>query len=766
MDQRILLSTEVKSSTFSKKSSVSSFVEVAVNAPLTNPLLYSMPQNSSFSLPQRGQRVLVGLKKRFITGVVVGYGRKSGDYEIKEIVSLDSESPPLPELFLKWLEWLSEYYIHPLGQVLALSFFPFKKQKGTNSFPVKIKNEETKTFSFEKKMDSHFIQKEVSLNEEQKKCVQDIQKSQGFKTHLLYGVTGSGKTEVYLSLIRDTLKKGKKALILIPEISLTPQLVQSFSFRFPNQVAVIHSSLTQREKILVWKAVLKGERKILIGARSALFCPIYPLGLIVVDEEHETTFKQSEKLKYHARDAAIMLAQFYQCPIVLGSATPSMESWKKAKENKYKLHRMKNRVLSASLPQTYTVDMRREKKMRDIEKEKQKIAQREKERKEKREKFKVWSQFRNRKTKFQNENKREKKKENIFSEGNQIKGETKSALPIWMSHLLYQKLTQNLEKKEQSVLFLNRRGTAHLSLCQSCGHVLECPNCSVPLTLHQHQQFLCHYCHHTEALNESCTQCQNGVIKPLGLGTEKIEKDLKELFPHIKTLRADRDEISSYKELEALIRNMEKEGQIDVLIGTQMIAKGLNFPFLTLVGFVLADIGFNLPDFRASEKSFQLITQMSGRPGRFFQKESQVVIQTFNPRHASLVFAHSNNYEGFAHQELSHRSHLHYPPYGRLVLFKIQGAHQKKTEKIVNQVGKRAHQIKDKHQSLYSSLQILGPSPSPLFRLRGKHRFHLLIKSLDGFHLRAFSKELLSYFDSHRKSGVQVQVDVDPVHML
>ena len=695
------------------KASKSCFVEVAVNAPLSKPLLY-MPLKESYPL-QRGQRVLVPLgKKRTTTGVILGFKKHAGPYKMKSILSLDQESPPLPKEFLKWLEWISHYYLHPIGQVFALSFLPFNKKKSLIFNPLSSK---TKPLLQDKLKKTNQTHKKIVLNEEQKKCLHEIRQSKNFKIHLLYGVTGSGKTEVYLSLIEDTLKRGKKALVLVPEISLTPQLLRSFSLRFPNQVSVLHSSLKASEKRTTWKAILRGEKQVLIGARSALFCPLHPLGLIVVDEEHEGSFKQSTKLKYHARDTAIMLAKFYDCPILLGSATPSMESWKKATDNKYKLHKIKKRIFSSFLPQIQIVDMRKEKQSKKKKKNSQKSL---------------------------------------------------PSIPPWMSDLLYAKLCENLSKKEQSALFLNRRGTASLSLCQSCGHVFECPNCAVYLTLHQPNTLLCHYCEHKEELSKICPKCKKTLIKALGLGTERIEKDLKQLFPHIKTLRADRDEVSGIEDLELMIEKMEKKDQVDILIGTQMIAKGLNFPYLTLVGFVLADIGFNLPDFRASEKSFQLITQMMGRPGRFFQKDSQVIVQTFNPHHISLVFAKEHNYEGFAGKELSYREKLHYPPYGRLALFKIQGANEKLTEEASKDLRKKAMEIKETTPS-FSSLQILGPSPSPLSRIKGKYRFHLLVKALNPFDLNSFSQALAHEFEERKKtekSKVQILLDIDPVHML
>ena len=698
------------------------FFKVAVNAPIWNPLIYSFQKTPLTSFPQRGERVIVPLgKKRTITGVVIESSSKpfednlqpknpkTKNYQIKDIISIDRASPKLPEPFLKWLEWLSEYYIYPIGRVLSLSFLPVEKKK-------EKKNSLTSSHPYPNPTSLVSTQpSSLKLTHEQKTCLNEIQRFKGFKTHLLYGVTGSGKTEVYLSLLEKVIEKGKKSLVLVPEISLTPQLVRIFSHRFPNQVAVLHSNLTMKEKKLEWKSLLKGEKHLLIGARSALFCPLYPLGLIIVDEEHESGYKQSEKLKYHARDAAIMLAKISNCQIVLGSATPSMESWRKIKEKKYELHQMKKRVHFQTPPEIHVIDMRKEK---------------------------------------------QKRREKILNK------EPLSSLPFWMSSFLFTKLKENIRKKEQSILFLNRRGTAPLSLCQNCGYTFECPNCAVHLTLHGDNQFICHYCNYTKPFNQKCPQCQSEKIKPLGLGTKRIEKDLKDLFPDVKTARADRDEISSKNKLETLIQDMEKKHNIDILIGTQMIAKGLHFPYLTLVGFVMADISFNLPDFRSSEKNFQLILQMSGRPGRSFDQKAHVVIQTFNPQHMSVVFAQKNDFEGFTEKELSHRKALNYPPYGRLASFRIQGTNFELTKKRSEDLGKRAQRIKEANPLFYSSLQILGPSPAPLTKLKNQYRFHFLIKGPNANCIHSFCHELLFQIDTRKNFKIHPQVDIDPIHML
>jgi primosomal protein N' (replication factor Y) len=461
------------------------------------------------------------------------------------------------------------------------------------------------------------------MTEEQHASFESISKFKTFSSHLVFGVTGSGKTEIYLRLLEKVLEEGKTGIVLVPEISLTPQLIQRFSRRFGDKIAALHSQLTDRERTTQWWDIIEGRKRILVGARSALFCPIQNLGLIIVDEEHEPSYKQDEKLKYNGRDAAVMLAKQADCPIVLGSATPSLETWKNAVEKKYHLHTLKNRVANRSLPDMLVVDLREEKASEEAQK---------------------------------------------------LKEEKYSHLPFWMSPLLFEKMRSTLDDGYQAALFLNRRGVAQMVLCPACGHTRECPNCDINLTLHHHTHLVCHYCDYHESLKNKCPDCSEGHLEAMGLGTELLENDLAKLFPDKKIARADRDEIQTRTDLEDLILGME-EGTIDILVGTQMIAKGLDFPKLKLVGLVLADVGFNLPDFRATERSFQLITQMSGRSGRHVkpgESPGTVVIQTYNPEHESLVFAQKHDFEGFAQQELNNRSALSYPPVGKLLGFRLQ----------------------------------------------------------------------------------------------
>lgn len=674
------------------------FFEVAVNAPLSAPLTYSLdPSKLETDITiSRGTAVQVPLGKRKVHGVVLGETKPSGDFALKPIEEVISEYPPLHDTYMKWVEWLSRYYMHPIGKVIHSSFPPLKKdsKRKTKNPPVIPEVETTSA---------------PKLTDEQIDCLNPILETTGFQPFLLHGVTGSGKTEVYLQVLEKVLSEGKTALVLVPEISLTPQLIQRFAARFPEKIAVIHSHLTEREKTNQWWSVVSGDKPILVGARSAMFCPMKDLGIIIVDEEHEPSFKQDEKLKYHGRDAAVVLGKFHDCPVILGSATPSLESWHNARSGKYKLLQMKHRVAERKMPDVEIVDLKELK---------------------------------------------EKKKDLDHDPAER---------PFWMSPRLQEELTRNLEKGMQSALFLNRRGTAQMALCTACGTQFECPNCAISLTLHGKSHLVCHYCDFSQQLPHKCPSCESEEIETIGLGTELLETDLQKMFPEARIARADRDEISGRKDLEALIEDMES-GRIDILVGTQMIAKGLDFPKLTVVGLILADIGFNLPDFRATERSFQLLTQVSGRAGRHVQDGGKVIIQTYNPNHSSIRFAKTGDYEAFAEEELKERKELAYPPFGRVTMVKMSSSQNAKAESLSSMVYARCDQLRNS-QTKYQSVQLLGPCPAPLVKIRNTYRHQLLLKTTDPKALQSFCYQFLGD-QKWIPAGSKVQLDVDPINML
>lgn len=675
-----------------------SCVAVAVDAPLSEKLTYL--QNEGFTV-KRGDLVSVPLGRRRVMGVVLGaatapVATEQPAFALKPIAEVVTDLPSLPEKHLRWLEWMSDYYLHPLGMTAQLCFPPLGKSK------TERKSKRPSVVPQVPQRVRH------QLNSEQQSCADAILRTPGFSTHLVHGVTGSGKTEIYLELFEKVLAEGKKGLFLLPEISLTPQLIHRFAERFGDRIAVLHSQLTDRERTNQWWDVIENRKHILIGARSALFCPAENIGLIVVDEEHEASFKQDEQLKYNGRDCAIMLGHFHNCPVILGSATPSLDSWKNAQDGKFRLHQIKNRVNNRPLPEIEVIDMR-------LEKEREKVS---------------------------------------------------AEKPSWLSEKLYTEIHQTLQRGEQTALLLNRRGMSQMVFCPDCGHTRECPNCDISLTLHASTHLVCHYCDYHENFKTKCPDCTQGELIPMGLGTEKVEDDLKRLFPDKNIARADRDEVTSRLDMEELVRKMES-GEIDILIGTQMIAKGLDFPNLKLVGLILADISFNLPDFRAAEKSFQLITQMSGRSGRHVkdgESPGKVILQTYNTEHESVRFAQTHDYEGFAETELSNRRQLNYPPVHRMASVRIQSPELEKVRLASDQLAHRATLLKEKF-TVFADVEVLGPAAAPLAKLRNQFRYHLLVKCAQSRTLNEFLRRLLGDSKWIPKQ-VKVAVDVDPLNLL
>lgn len=681
----------------------SGYWQVAVDAPLFGALTYSDADltNEARATLRRGDWVRIPLGNRFTQGLVLAIAPPpDGSFEIKSINKICAEWPSIEDEFLKWLEWLSDYYIHPVGEVVAAVLPPLEKKVSTHKSSSR-KSPVVKSVEPDRA---------PILSEEQQAVVTSVLQKKNFGVHLVFGVTGSGKTEVYMNVLSHCLEQGKRGIVIVPEISLTPQLLNRFTARFGERVATIHSHLTPREKTNQWWKMVDGDKQILIGARSALFCPMDNLGVIIVDEEHEPSFKQDEYLKYHARDAAIKLAQLKDIPILLGSATPSLESWNNAMQGRYHLHRLNKRVEDRAMPDIKVVDL---KKQRLLRKEKP------------------------------------------------------SELPAWLSEELLSEIEIQLHLNKQVAIFLNRRGFANVVQCPGCAFILECPNCDISLTLHGKHHLICHYCDYRQMLNPLCPSCNQSDLVNLGLGTEQIESDLKELFPDKKTARADRDEITSREDIEELVQRMES-GEIDILIGTQMIAKGLDFPNLNLVGIVNADVGLHLPDFRSAERGFQIITQVSGRAGRHVQMgeaAGKVVIQAYSPEHPAIVCAQNANYESFAAEELKNRQELLYPPFGKMAVIRITSAKLEKVQSVSKLVAERGWELMRRFPSSYKELEILGPSEYPLARLRNQHRYQVLIKGLKTQVINSFIRQLIG----DRKwiaSQVKVHVDVDPMNML
>lgn len=512
---------------------------------------------------------------------------------------------------------------------------------------------------------------------------------------LLHGVTASGKTEIYLQAIARTLAQGRRALVLFPEISLTPQMIELFSGRFPGRVAVLHSRLTVRERAEQWQRIRLGAAPIVLGARSAVFAPLEKIGLIVIDEEHETSYKQEEAPRYHAREVAWWRARFHDALLLLGSATPSLESYYEAEQGRSQLLEMNVRVTPSDLPAVEVVDMREE--MRQGHR-------------------------------------------HIFSRA------------------LQDGLAEILERGEQALLFLNRRGFAGFILCRECGYVVRCPHCAVSLTLHlDRQRMLCHYCSHEAAVPQSCPHCGGDKIRHFSAGTQRVEKEVGKLYPQASLVRMDSDTTSSRGAHQRLYRRF-REGAADILIGTQMIAKGFDFPRVTLVGVVTADTALNLPDFRAAERTFQLLTQVSGRSGRG-SGGGRVIVQSYHPTHYSVQRAAGHDYRSFYADELEMRRALLYPPFTDLVRFLLSGADEKA-------LWQAAGELRLLLEERRGEAELLGPARAPLYRLKTAYRIQLILK---GERLAAAAPRLrrvMQEFRRQRTVPVRLTVDFNPLMVL
>ena len=540
----------------------------------------------------------------------------------------------------------------------------------------------------------------LSLNAEQQVAVETILQSvqeQQSQTYLLEGITGSGKTEVYLQVIAEVLNQGKTAIMLVPEISLTPQMVQRFKSRFGEHVAVMHSGLSQGEKYDEWRKIERGEAEVVVGARSAIFAPIENIGVIIVDEEHEASYKQEETPRYHARDLAIWRSEYHHCPVVLGSATPSLESRARAQKNVYQRLRLTQRAnQAATLPTIDVVDMRKEVENSNV------------------------SSF---------------------------------------SMSLQEKLQERLEKNEQSVLLLNRRGYSSFVMCRNCGYVLPCPNCDISLTLHMDSKTMkCHYCGHEERIPYRCPNCGQDKIRYYGTGTQKVEEELQTLLPESRILRMDVDTTRRKGAHEKILRTFG-EGQADILLGTQMIAKGLDFPNVTLVGVLNADTALNLPDFRSSERTFQLLTQVSGRAGRA-EKPGEVIIQSFNPEHYAIQLAKAQDYEDFYTKEMYIRHRGDYPPYYFTV--QITASHPEE-----NEAAKQMFQIATKlKQGLSPQAILLGPTPNAIMRVNNRYFYQVIIKYKQEPMLQPLLKEILTDTQRATARGLKLSIDAEPMNFI
>ncbi|GAB2561431.1 primosomal protein N' [Gracilibacillus alcaliphilus] len=514
---------------------------------------------------------------------------------------------------------------------------------------------------------------------------------------LLHGVTGSGKTEVYLQAIAKVIEQGQEAIVLVPEISLTPQMVQRFKGRFGSQVAVLHSALSPGEKFDEWTKIHKKEVKVVVGARSAIFAPFENIGIIIIDEEHETSYKQDEQPRYHAREIAKWRGTFHHCPIVLGSATPMLESYARAKKGVYHLLNMPDRMNNTEMPPVEVVDMRDE-----------------------------------------------------LHAGNRS----------MFSRRLLEAIQTRIDRGEQVVLFLNRRGYSTFVMCRECGEVMKCPNCDIALTYHKSShQLKCHYCDYQVPMVKECTSCGSNTIRYFGTGTQKVEESLKEHIPEATVIRMDVDTTRRKGSHKRLLEQFG-QGKAQILLGTQMIAKGLDFANVTLVGVLAIDTMLHLPDFRSSEKTFQLLTQVSGRAGRH-KLPGEVVIQTYTPEHYSIEYASQYNYQQFFSQEMEMRRSFGYPPYYYLTLITVTHANAFKAEEVTRTICK----LLFKHLS--PDARVLGPTPSPMVRINNRYRYQCMVKYKDEPNQRDIIRKIQQHYNEEvHRDNLTIQVDFEPYSFM
>lgn len=633
-----------------------------------------------------------------ITDNIVRLVKPISDSELEEIKRKSSKQANVLEILISKGE-----------QVILLS----NLAKLANTTPVAIKNFASKGLItleeievFRDPLEGEFFDntKNLELNPDQTSSLNEIIRAieeGNNKVFLLYGVTASGKTEVYMQAIDKILEKGKGAIVLVPEIALTPQTVFRFASRFGKRVTVLHSKMSNGERYDQWRRIKSGDADIVVGARSAIFAPMPNLGLIVIDEEHETSYKQDETPRYHAREVAIKRATLVNAVVVLGTATPSLESYYKASQKEYHLLSLPSRIDNVRLPPVEIVDMR---------------------------------------TEFT-----EKKNRSIFSNS------------------LRDAIEDRLAREEQVILFLNRRGFSTFVLCRECGYVARCKNCDISLTYHSNGEIMiCHHCDFKERVPSICPNCKGSYIRHFGIGTQRVEDETHKLFPEASIERMDVDTTTkkgAYKRILEAFRDRE----IDILIGTQMIAKGLDFPNVTLVGVISADTALNLPDFRAGERTFDLLTQVAGRSGRG-QAGGEAIIQTYNPEHYSILAAQDHDYRSFYRQEIVNREMLSYPPFSHFARILLRGTSESSTMKSADELTSMLNAFQEAH---FPDLEVMGPASAAIARIKNYYRWQILLKAADPAHIKELVKMTFTRLPSQITKGeVAVIVDMDPMSIL
>ena len=673
------------------------YLEIILNLPINQGFTYSYtpPQDEKPELvPMTGKRaeIMFGNKKTqgFIIGITDEIPKTCtvDASKIKPIKRVIDKEPLFGEELIEIANWISRYYLCTLGEAV-FSMIPSGRRETSAG-----------GFAFEEELGSV---KHIELSDEQKKCVEEIlknstvQQAQSSKNlsqslyHYIYGPTGTGKTEVFLSLAEKILEQGKGVIYLVPEIGLTGQVVRSVMERFGNTAAVIHSGLTPSQRLKEWNRIMHKEARVIVGARSAVFAPVPELGLIIIDEEHDGSYKSGNNPRYHARQVAMHRCSNLKIPLIMGSATPSVEAWYGMNKGSIIRHTLTKRLAGGEMPHISCINLK-----------------------------------------------------TFKTEGS-------------ISAPLEKQINSALSRGHQVILFLNRRGFTHYFSCNSCGYELVCKNCSVPLTYHKNENRLkCHYCGWSIIPPSSCPSCGSVDIGSSGFGTEYIEEETKSKFPNARIVRLDTDILKNKEQLLSILEDF-KNGKYDIMLGTQMVAKGLNFPKLELVGVILADAGLHMPDFRAGERTFSLITQVAGRAGRYFP-DGKVVVQTYSPGLEPILFACQSKVEDFYNFELEQRSLLEFPPFSRLLRLVFRSFNRKEAYDTAQDA---ARILTEKQPR---GVEIIGPAECPIEKINSSWRYQILLKSSSIVPLQSMARSLLMEYT--HSQNVYIEYDVDPVSLL
>ena len=672
------------------------YLQIVLNIPLNQTFTYSYipPEKEKPELiPEIGKRAEIMFGNKKTQGFIINISDKIPEScpvepsKIKPIKRVIDKEPLFGKELIEMANWIARYYLCTLGEAV-FSMIPSGRRDSSAG-----------GFGFEEEVGK---QKKNELSEEQKLAVEEILKSRcGSITsekksdtslfHYLYGPTGSGKTEVFLSLAEKILETGKGVIYLVPEIGLTAQVVQAVSERFGNTAAVLHSGLTPSQRLSEWHRIMHKEARVVVGARSAVFAPVPDLGLIIIDEEHDGSYKSGNNPRYHARQVAMHRCTKLKIPLLMGSATPSVEAWYGMQNGSIKRHLLTKRLAGGQMPHISCIDL-------------------------------------------------------SYYPGDGC-----------ISKPLEDAINKTLSKGHQTILFLNRRGFTHFFRCNQCGYELVCKNCSVPLTYHKAENRLrCHYCGWSTYPPESCPQCGSLDIGSSGFGTEYIEAETRAKFPNARIVRLDTDILKNKEELIETLEDF-KNGKYDIMLGTQMVAKGLNFPKLELVGVILADAGLHMPDFRAGERTFSLITQVAGRAGRYFP-DGKVIVQTYSPGKGPVLYACQNRIEDFYRSELAEREMLDFPPFSRLLRLVFRSFNKGLAAETARDA------VKILAEGAPHGMEIIGPAECPIEKINSSWRYQILLKGSSIIPLQTAARKLL--FDYTHNQNVYIEYDVDPVSLL